>query len=65
MYKKLRSDIFVGFSYCHGFGNMDPYVVLSDPQERMLLQGELYETKALFRSFSFSLGYNYYIKNPN
>ena len=65
MYKKLRSDIFVGFSYCHGFGNMDPYVVLSDPQEKMLLQGELYETKALFRSFSFSLGYNYYIKNPN
>ncbi len=65
MYKKMRSDIFAGLSYCRGFGNLEPYVVLSNPQEKMLLQGELYETKALFRSFSFSLGYNYHIKSSN
>lgn len=62
VYKKKRSDISVGISYCDGFGIMLPYVVMTNPTEKNYLQGEEYETKSIFRSLSFSIGYNYYFK---
>ncbi len=62
IYKKKRSDISIGISYCDGFGQMQPYVVMTDPTEKNFLEGEDYITTSVFRSLSFSLGYNYYFK---
>jgi hypothetical protein len=62
IYKKKRSDISIGISYCDGFGQMQPYVVMTDPTEKNYLQGNDYITTSIFRSISFSLGYNYYFK---
>jgi hypothetical protein len=65
IYKKERSDISIGISYCDGFGQMQPYVVMTNPSEKNFLQGNDYITTSLFRSFSFSIGYNYYLKSAN
>jgi len=62
IYKKKRSDISIGLSYCDGFGQMQPYVVMTNPTEKNYLQGDDYITNSVFRSISFSLGYNYYFK---
>jgi hypothetical protein len=62
IYKKKRSDISVGISYSDGFGIMQPYVVMTNPTEKNYLQGKEYETTSIFRSLSFSIGYNYYFK---
>jgi hypothetical protein len=61
IYKKKRSDISIGISYCDGYGDMQPYVVMTDPTEKNFLQGNKYITTSIFRSISFSLGYNYYL----
>jgi hypothetical protein len=61
IYKKKRSDISIGISYCDGFGEMQPYVVMTDPTEKNFFQGNIYNNFNLFRSISFSLGYNYYL----
>jgi hypothetical protein len=65
LYKKKRSDISVGISYCSGLGYTSPYVVMSNPTEPDFLQGKSYDTDATFRSISFSLGYTYYFKCEN
>jgi len=62
IYKRERSHISVGLSYFDGPGQMSPYVVMTNPTEKDFLQGEQYLTKSKFRSISFSLGYNYYLK---
>lgn len=62
IYKKKRSDISFGISYCDGFGILEPYVVMTNPTEKNFLQGDIYETQSTFRSISFSIGYNYYFK---
>lgn len=62
IYKKKRSDISFGVGYCDGYGLMQPYVVMTNPTEKNFLQGNDYTTSSVFRSVSFSLGYNYYFK---
>jgi hypothetical protein len=62
IYKKKRSAISIGLSYCDGFGQMQPYVVMTDPKEENFLQGNDYVTTSIFRSISLSLGYTYFFK---
>lgn len=62
MYRKKRSDITIGVSYCDGYGRLEPYAIMTNPSEKNFLQGDNYLTTSVFRSFSVSLGYNYFFK---
>ncbi len=62
LYKRKRSEITLGATFCSGSGLATPYAVLTDPSERNDLQGESYETRASSSSFAFTIGYNYFFK---
>jgi hypothetical protein len=65
LYKRKASEVTIGLSYSDAFGGMDPYVIMSNPSEVNFLQGDDYYTLATFRSISFSIGYNFYLKSKN
>jgi hypothetical protein len=62
IYKKKKSDVSIGFTYSTGKGDMNPFVVMSDPYEENFLQGDSYVTNAKYNSIAFSIGYTLYFK---